>query len=45
MNHSPVIDAGVPGNCANDTNGMHQRRYARVAGNKSDRAKKNLAAM
>jgi CSLREA domain-containing protein len=36
MSGSPVIDAGDPGNCSNDTNGVDQRRYARVVGNKCD---------
>lgn len=35
-NDSPVVNAGDPGNCSNDTNGVDQRRYARVIGNKCD---------
>lgn len=33
---SPVIDAGDPGHCSNDTNGLDQRGYARVVGNNCD---------
>lgn len=36
MSDSPVVDAGDPGKCLNDTKGFDQRRFARVAGANCD---------